>query len=488
MAQAIELQRRKHGALGSFGSNTLWLWIDKGALKVGTVLAGLFLVRYLGPTDFGIYSIALAAGAFANAIVDLGLTPYAARIVGADPGEGRPILALSLLVTLVSAAAETILVFVFAHQRNWYAACLCTGLIVCNLEGTSTLCSFMLTADLRSRAILPGSLLSASGLIALAVLVIRWRLSVFVLLAGLTVRSLLVLGVRLTQLQKFYSTPRDWQFGEFRRVAKAAWPFFSYSLTVLIHSQIPILCLTLVASRETVGYFAAASTMIALLAQLAFACTDALLPVLTRLKEAGLRNEMQDLGQQLLNLFFVCTVPLVVLLSMFAPQICALLGPRFAAAAPVLRIIAFLAMFVIVEALGGSFLVACNLVRQRRNMFASAAVLLALLTLTLGHFWGAEGAATAALVAHAFLLCGYLHLILHAGLKLNAGRALWGSLAAGLAMMVLTPHPPSVCVFFCATPVALLVYLVVLVLTARNALVGVRNTLRLCFSPARMVL
>jgi PST family polysaccharide transporter len=487
MSQAIELQQRTHDALGSFGRNALWLWFDKGALKVGTVLAGLFLVRYLGPTDFGIYSIALAAGAFANAILDLGLTPYAARIVGADPGEGRSILALSLLVTLVSGAAEAVLVFIFARQSHWYAACLCTGLIVCNLEGTSILCSFMLTADLRSRAILPGSLLSASGLIALAVLVIHWRLSVFALLAGLILRSLLVMAARLTQLQKFYPTRRHWQFREFRRITNAAWPFFSYSLTVLVYSQIPILCLSLVASKENVGFFATASTVIALLAQLAFAATDALLPVMTRLHAAGHRSDMQSLGQQLLDLFFVVTVPIVVLFSMFAPQICALLGPSFAAAAPVLRIIAFLAMFLVVEALGGSFLVACNLVKQRRNVFASAAVLLAVLTLALGHFWGAEGAATAALLAHAFLLCGYLYLISRAGLKLSAGRALWGSLAAGLAMMVLTPRPPSVFVFLYATPVALSVYLVVLVLTARNALVEVSRTLRLCFNPARVV-
>jgi len=487
MSQAIELQQSTQGALGSFGRNTLWLWIDKGALKVGTVLAGLFLVRYLGPTGFGIYSIALAAGALANAILDFGLTPYAARIVGADPEEGKPILAFSLLVTLVSAAAETVLVLVFARQSHWYAACLCTGLIVCNLEGTSILCSFMLTADLRSRAILPGSLLSASGLIALAVLVIHWRLPVFVLLAGLTVRSFLVLVARLTQLQKFYPTRKHCQIQEFRRVTNAAWPFFSYSLTVLVYSQIPILCLSLVSSKENVGYFATASTVIALLAQLAFAATDALLPVMTRLHEAGHRSDMQNVGQQLLDLFFVITVPIVVLLSMFAPQICALLGPRFAAAAPVLRIIAFLAMLLIVEALGGSFLVACNLVRQRRNVFASAAVLLAVLTLALGHFWGAEGAATAALLTHAFLLCGYLYLILHAGLKLNAGRALWGSLAAGLAMTVLTPRPASVFVLFYATPVALAVYLVVLILTARHALAEVCKTFRLCFSPARIV-
>ena len=481
---SLAVQDRTRRALRIFGRNTLWLWVDKGALKAGTMLAGLFLVRYLGPADFGICSVALAAGAIANAILDLGLTRYAARIVTADPEEGRPILALSLFVTFVSAAAEAVLVVIFARQGHWYAACLCSGLITCNVEGTNILCSFMLTADLRSRAILPGSLLSASGLIALAVLVIRWRLSVFFLLLGLTVRSFLVLAARLSQLRKFYPTRQDWRFGEFRRVAKEARPFFSYSLTALVYSQIPILCLTLVASKEDMGFFAAATTVIAVLTQLPFASTDALLPVMTRLHEAGHHNETQVLGQQLLELCFLLTLPVVVLLSMFAPEICALLGPRFAPAAPVLRIAAFFAMLLILESLGGIFLIAYGLVRQRRNMYAYAAVALSLLTLSLGHSRGAQGAAIAAIVVHALLLCGYLHALWKAGFRLSAGRALWGSVAAGLAMMVATPHPAHARVLFYAPPIALAVYLVVLILMARKPFLEACNTLRLCFGSA----
>jgi O-antigen/teichoic acid export membrane protein len=483
-AEGVDLQHRTRSALGTFGRNTLWLCVDKGALKVGTMLAGLFLVRYLGPTNLGIYSIALAVGAIANAIFDLGLTRFAARIVAADAQEGRPILALSLFVTFASAAVEAVLVVIFARQGHWYAACLCTGLIVCNVEGTNILCSFMLTADLRSRAILPGSLLSASGLIALAVLVIRWRLSVFFLLLGLTARSFLVLAARLSQLRKFYPTRQYWHFEEFRRVAKEAWPFFSYSLAALVYSQIPILCLTLIASKEEVGFFAAAATVIAVLTQLPFASTDALLPVMTRLHEAGHHNETQVLGQHLLELFFVLTLPIVVLLSMFAPELCALLGPHFAPAAPVLRIAAFFALLLILEAVGGTFMIACDLVKQRRNMFAYAAVALSLLTLFLGHSRGAQGAAIAAIVAHGLLLCGYLSVLLQAGFKLSAGRALWGSLVAALAMFIVTPHPRHALPLFFAPPVALAVYLAVLILIARQPFLKACNTLRLCFDSA----
>ena len=483
-AEALEIQHRTRSALRIFGKNTLWLWVDRGALRVGTMLAGLFLVRYLGPTDFGIYSIALATGAFANAILDLGLTRYAARIVAAVPEEGRPILALSLFVTFVSAAAEAVLVFIFARQGHWYAACLCTGLIVCNVEGTNALCSFMLTADLRSRAVLPGSLLGASGLIALAILVIRWRLSLFLLLAGLTVRSFLVLATRLSQLRKFYPTRQHWRFGESRRVAKEAWPFFSYSLTELSYGQIPILCLTLVASKENVGFFAAAATIVFVLPQLAWASTDALLPVMTRLHEDGHHNETQVLRHRLLDLFFLLSVPIVVLLSMFAPEICALLGPRFAPAAPILRIMSFQAILLVLEGLGGAFLVAADLIKQRQTYSPTPAVALTFLTLFLGHFWGAQGAAIAAIAAHGLLLCGYLYALLKAGFNLSASRAVWGSLAAGLAMMIATPHRPHALVLFYAPPIALAVYLVVLILIARKAFFEACNTLRLCLGPA----
>ena len=80
-----------------------------GALRIGTMLAGLLLIRYFGPTNFGIYSTALAAGWVANAVIDLGLTRYAARAVAANVNEATPILAITLLTTLGSAVVATVL-------------------------------------------------------------------------------------------------------------------------------------------------------------------------------------------------------------------------------------------------------------------------------------------------------------------------------------------------------------------------------------------
>jgi O-antigen/teichoic acid export membrane protein len=480
----IERENRARGALGTFGRNTLWLWVDRGGLRIGTMVSGLFLVRYLGPTDLGIYSITLATGAFVNGILDLGLTRYAARIVATVSAEGRPILALSLAVTLVSAAAETVLLVMFAQQGNNYAACMCAGLIVGNVEGTNALCSFMLTADLRSRAILPGSLLGVSWLIALTVVVIKWRLSLFILLIGLIVRSLVVLVARLSQLCKFYPTRQEWHIEELRRVVIEAWPFFSYSLAGLAYGSTSILCLSLVASRANVGYLAAAIAISAVLPELAFASQDALLPVMTRFHEAGYIVEVQLLQQRLLNAFFLVTLPIVVLLSIFAPEICSLVGSRFAPAAPVLRIIAFRSMLSILEGLGGIFLIATGLVSIRRAMLVYATVTLGLLTLSLGYLWGAQGAAFAAVVAQGLLLTGYVRALFRAGYHLSAGRAVWGSLASAVAMtIIIMPRDPThALTLLYGLPIALAIYLAVLILIARKALLESCCTIRSCFS------
>src|ERR1035438_7900118 len=176
-----------HEVLRLFGKNTLWLLLDRAGLKVGAMLAGIILVGYLGPANVGIYSTALAVGCLLNALLDLGLTRYAARAVAATPGEAQSILALSLTSTVVATLVELCAAAAAYYSGNWYWTCLCVGFIFTNLDGTASACGGVLSADLRSRAVLPGSVLNALGVVGIVALVLRFRLSVLALLVGLTV-------------------------------------------------------------------------------------------------------------------------------------------------------------------------------------------------------------------------------------------------------------------------------------------------------------
>ena len=296
-----ELPAETAAILRIVGKNTLWLWLDLGALRLGTMLAGLFLIRYFGPANFGIYSMALAVGWLANAIIDLGLTRYSARAVAASPREAQPILALSLLTTVAAAVPTTVFLIVALNTGRMQVACLAAGFVLCNLEGTSSLCSSILTADLRSRAILPGSILGAAGLIGLTILAIWLRLTVLELLIGLCFKSSLVLCLRLWQLRSHWPSSREWTWRQFLRVARDAWPFFANTLTQVGYGKVAILCLSFAASQVAVGWFAAAYTISDVIPQWSYALSGALLPLWTRLFETGRTEEMLNLRQRLLD-------------------------------------------------------------------------------------------------------------------------------------------------------------------------------------------
>jgi len=478
--QATSLPPHTRSILGVFGKNTMWLMVDRVALRMGTAVAGLVLVGYLGPTNFGIYSTAIAIGTLVNVALDLGLTRYSARTVAANPGEGPRILALTLFTTSLSAIIEFAGLLFFLSRGNIYAACITAGLILCNLDGTGLLCSAMLTADLRSRAVIPGSVLGALGLIVVIVLVIGLRLSVFALLVGASLRSLLVVVLRMWQLRDYWPSRRHWTWTEFCSLVRSAWPFFSYTFTQIGYEKVPVVCLGLVATQEQVGLFSAATVVAYVFPMWSYASTDALLPLLTRLYEQKRIHELLELRQRLLDVYLFVSVPVVVLLSVFAPEICLLFGSRFVSSAPVLRIVAIRSLLSVLDAyLGQAFLTATNHVKERRNAQAMALIALGGLTLALGHFWGSKGGGIALIVADTLLILQYVLILSAVGLPLR-WPALGPTLIGGAAMALTGLELPARINWFLKPIPALLVYLAVLTLVARSKLAQAGRTLLDC--------
>jgi O-antigen/teichoic acid export membrane protein len=468
--------------LGIFGRNTFWLWLDLGALRIVTLLAGFFLIRYFGPSEFGLYSTAIAIGFLVNAISDLGLTRYTARAVAVDRREAPPILALSLATTAVFAVVEVVLLCVATSAGNYRSETILAGLLVNNFEGMAFLCSAMLTATLRSRQILPGSVLSTLGLITLSLLVIFLHLSVAKFVTLGIFRSLAVLGVRLWQLRDFWPGRQWWHWDVFRRVIIAAGPFFSYNMTQVGYGRVSIVCFGIVASPELVGLFSAAFVLSDIFPQWSYAASGALLPLWTRLYENNRIHELIDLRESLLEILVLMSMPMAVLLSVFAPEISRFFGPRFAAASPVLRIVAYRSLLSVIDGfVGHGFLIAINQVKQRQRAQALALAILCVLTLVLGRIGGSQGAAYALFVADAILIGQYLGIL--SRLNLTIRCPFFGpSLFAGALMAFTALQLPTNLSLWLRAIAALLVYAAVLLMVSRRHLLGAGRTLRHCLS------
>ncbi len=477
-----DLPAETSAILRIFGRNSLWLWLDLGALRIGTMLAGLLLIRYFGPANFGLYSSALAVGWVANALIDLGLTRYAARAVAATPDEAYPILSLTLINT-VAFALVTIL-FLWVAYRSGYTqlACLAAGFILCNLEGTSSLCANILTADLRSKEILPGSVLGASGLIGLTFLTIWLRFSVLQLLLGLSIKSLLVVTVRLWQVRSRWPGAIYWSIPHLKGVARRAWQFFANNLTQVGYGKVAILSLGAVAPQAQVGWFAAAYTISDVIPQWSYALSGALLPVWTRLFESGRTGDMLILRRRLLDGILFATIPIWICLAAFARPLCSLLGPGYIPSAPVLQIVAVRSVLSVLDGfLGHSFLVAANQVGERQKALARCLGLLAGTSLAFGYFWGAIGVGLALLASDFCLILQYLRISSRIGLKIE-----WPSMVPNLTAAMLAGGCvlllPSEFQFILRALVCIAVYFSFLLLFSKERLLDVGQTLRQCIA------
>jgi len=476
-----DLPANTSAILGVFGKNTLWIWVDRGLLSIGTLLAGLLLVRYLGPADFGHYSVALSAGVLVAVVMDLGFTRYAARVVAASPREGRSIMSLGLLTSVVLLLGEMVALVVAALLKNGYLAVICAGLILGNFGRLHDLTGAFLRAELRSRAMVLGSTISRLGHIVVIFIVIGFRLSVLDLLLGYSLVAVPALALRLRQLWHHGPALRELSWRGFWSVSRHAWPFFSFSLSELGYSQVFVLTFSIVASRHEVGLLSAGLVIISLLHQWASATADAVLPLMTRLYEAGRIRELLELRSRILEALLILSIPVVVVLFVFAPQICALLGGKYAASAPVLRILALRAPLWILEGfLGAGFLNATNRVAGRRNAFAFALVVLVILTLILGRIWGPQGAAVAFWIATFCILWAYIRLCSSIGGELRLTSAFAATGSAALVMAALCLKLSNSMFWVLAIPPALLIYFAVLFFFARTRLLSAGRTLREC--------
>jgi O-antigen/teichoic acid export membrane protein len=90
-------------------ANVIWLLVDKFLGMVTGLLVGIWLARYLGPVQFGVYSYALSFVALFNPIMSMGLRDIVVRDLARDRENQREILGSAGLIYIGGGIAACIL-------------------------------------------------------------------------------------------------------------------------------------------------------------------------------------------------------------------------------------------------------------------------------------------------------------------------------------------------------------------------------------------
>jgi O-antigen/teichoic acid export membrane protein len=350
----------KSGEIAQFVSRgAFWLGTEKVAALVSGLAYSVLMLRWLGPTKFGVMTIALASVGFASTTTgnfEMFLERYAAEYQA--NGRRRTLrrahllalgvkLGLGLLAGGVLLALTPWIARFFAMSELRALVPVLTVMVVCDGFATTGRATLFGTQQFRSvsllsvgfhvaKTVLVGVLWwTRHGLVSLAI-----GLGVLTALLALAQAVLALRGLSTVADDEPASASRSWR-NLFRDMIAYTMPLLGGRVAFLSGQNLGKFVLGKLLDAASLGYFTFAYQTIERFNEVANALPVAMLPSLTHLVTREERVRMQlvfDQGQRVIQAF-ACIVSVGIFV--FAREIILLIGsPMFEPALPILRVLA----------------------------------------------------------------------------------------------------------------------------------------------------
>ena len=395
--------------------NTSWLMFDR-VLRMGVGLViGIWVARYLGPSQFGTYNYALALVALFGSVATLGLDGVVVREIVRSPASRHEVLGTAFLLRLAAGALSALLVVATVRLlrpgdplTQSLVAILSLGAVFQALDAIdywfqsqvqskysvwARNSAFLVLAAVRVVLLLTGAPLvafvwAALGEIALGsiglLLIYRWR------------------GFRVS----------EWTASRGRAVSllRASWPQVLGGMAILIYMKIDQVMLGEMIGEESVGVYAAAVRVSEVWYFVPAAIVSTMMPSLIQAQRTNPPLFWRRTSQLLRIMALLAYCIAIPLTFLAAPLVRLLYGSGYSPAAPILAVHVWAALFVFMGVAQGPWFLAQDLLKVALLRTVAGAVANVGLNLVLIPQYGGMGAAWATVASYAvsaFLMNGF---------------------------------------------------------------------------------
>jgi polysaccharide transporter, PST family len=386
-------------------ANTSWLFADK-ILRMGVgLLVGVWIARYLGPRQYGLWNYAIAFAALFGALATLGLDSIVMRELVRCPDKTNELLGTAFALKLIGGILTLLItVGAVAVLRNddaltiWLVAISAAASIFQSVN----VIEFYFQAKVQSRfAVIAGS--SAFALVTV--------IKIFLLLFSGTLIAFAIAGlgeIALTSLFLIFAyrargkRTLDWTVNRqlLFKLLQDSWPLLLAGLAVTLYMRIDVVMLQIMAGEHEVGIYAAATRISEIWYFLPVLIVASVSPSIIRCH--GIDNALYL--RRMRRLYFLMAwlaIGVSFPISLMSGRIVELLyGPEFASAAPVLAIHLWACFAVFLGVASSQFLVVEHLqkISFYRTLIGLACNVVLNLVLIPG--MGAQGAAIATVISY----------------------------------------------------------------------------------------
>lgn len=384
--------------------NTAWLFADR-ILRLGFGLViSVWISRYLGPAQFGLFSYLIAFVALFTPIASFGLEQIVVRdlVAGREPsfvlGTALGLRFFGGLLVLILSVLSILLIDSAHFSQAALVAIIASGTIVQAFDvidlwfQSQTLMRYTVYAKSASFLIL--SLVRVGLILSYAPLISFLWANLAELVVG-AVASILVLHLKAMPLS-------SWRFKlhEARRLLTASWPLIFTGIAIMVYMKIDVVMINQISGELETGLYAAALRLSEVWYFIPMAINMSVMPTIIAARGQSVDLYYQRL-ERLSRLMVQVALAFAIPVSLFAtPLIAIVYGDTYRDAGQVLAVHIWAALFVFLGVAQSSWDVGENLTRLALYRTTGGAVVNVLLNLWLIPSMGALGAAIATTISY----------------------------------------------------------------------------------------
>jgi PST family polysaccharide transporter len=386
-------------------ANTFWLFVDRIVQMFLGLFIGIWVTRYLGPEQFGVFSYSMAFVGLFGVVSNLGLDSIVVREVIRYPNSANQILGTTFLLRQASAfvtALVAIAVIFVIRPDDPIAHTLVGILVVASFFNTFPI-DVWFQAQVESKHVVwaknAAYVLMCAGRFALIqmkapLVAFAWAALVEIVLS--TAAQVVVYQFKHRALQK-------WRFDVSwaKTLLKESWPLIISGMVIIIYMRIDQLMLGQMTTAKEVGIYSAAVKISEMWYFVPGAVISSVFPSIVQSRENPklYHSRLQKLFNLMTLFAYAVALPLTFISSWL---VSILYGAQFLEAAPILSLHVWTGVFVSLGMARGPYLITEGLTRFSALTSTGGAIINIVLNYFLIPAYGAVGAAIATVFAQVF--------------------------------------------------------------------------------------
>jgi O-antigen/teichoic acid export membrane protein len=385
-------------------ANASWLFFER-FLRMGiSFVVSIFVVRYLGPKDFGLYSYILSFSWLFASLSSLGLESISTReiVKHSDKKDeiNGSVFFLRLVGSIVTIFLTGLTLFLIGEETY-------TAILILIASGSFIFQSFSVieyyfrgTVEAKYNTYALSASVILSSTLKVIFIIFKAPLIYFVLAVVFEYIALAVGLVLVYHSRKF--SIFNWKYSKKLATSlfKDSWPLALSGIVVMVYMKIDQVMIKNMMSEEAVGYYAAAVRLCEAWYFIPVTLCNAIFPAIVNAKnvsEEFYNNRMQKLYDILTWLAIGIAIPVTI----FSGQIIQLLfGNEFSPAEPVLTIYIWAGVAVFLGVASSQYLINENLTKLSFIRTLVGMILNVVLNLIFIPLYGIVGAALATLISY----------------------------------------------------------------------------------------